>query len=436
MRHFIARHLHRLCLPALLLLGVAGARAQSAWPLWNAYSARFIDAQGRVIDPHRGEITTSEGQSYALFFALVQNDRPTFNRVLAWTRDNLAAGDMGARLPGWKWGKDKAGNWKLLDAGSAADSDCWIAYSVLEAGRLWNEPAYTALAHKMLGLIARQEVTELPGFGVMLMPGATENWTHQRVWTVNASYLPLFVIQRFAEADAAGPWEKIAGNIPLLLSDATRRGFAMDWNDYTPGQGFQPAPPPGPSQAAKPTAPAPAKLVAPTKSGGMPPSASSAAMEGSVANPGVSPSAPAEPTPQPAVGSYDAIRVYLWAGMLDSAAHGRSAVLNSLAGMGAYLADHDAPPEKVDADGTPLAQDGPVGFSAAVLPYLDALPNTAKAVTEQRARLSAQLDPATGLYGKDPAYYDQNLTLFATGFLAERFRFSARGELMVEWKQQ
>lgn len=136
------------------------------------------------------------------------------------------------------------------------------------------------------------------------------------------------------------------------------------------------------------------------------------------------------------MGSYDAIRVYLWAGMLDPAAHGRSAVLNSLAGMGAYLADHGTPPEKVDADGTPLAQDGPVGFSAAVLPYLSALPNTAKAVEEQRARLSAQVDPATGLYGKDPAYYDQNLTLFATGFLAEKFRFSARGELMVEWKQQ
>jgi endoglucanase len=47
--------------------------------------------------------------------------------------------------------------------------------------------------------------------------------------------------------------------------------------------------------------------------------------------------------------------------------------------------------------------------------------------------MSAQLDPASGLYGKDPTYYDQNLVLFATGFLDERFRFGLRGELKVEW---
>jgi endo-1,4-beta-D-glucanase Y len=47
--------------------------------------------------------------------------------------------------------------------------------------------------------------------------------------------------------------------------------------------------------------------------------------------------------------------------------------------------------------------------------------------------MSAQLDRSTGLYGKDPAYYDQNLALFANGFMDGRFRFSLRGELKVEW---
>jgi endo-1,4-beta-D-glucanase Y len=44
-------------------------------------------------------------------------------------------------------------------------------------------------------------------------------------------------------------------------------------------------------------------------------------------------------------------------------------------------------------------------------------------------------DPVTGLYGKDLAYYDQNLALFATGFLSDRFRFGSGGELNVEWKR-
>jgi len=37
------------------------------------------------------------------------------------------------------------------------------------------------------------------------------------------------------------------------------------------------------------------------------------------------------------------------------------------------------------------------------------------------------------LYGKDLAYYDQNLALFATGYLDSRFRFGPGGELKVEW---
>ena len=40
---------------------------------WNDYQKVFLDSQGRVIDWAEGGVTTSEGQSYALFFALVAN---------------------------------------------------------------------------------------------------------------------------------------------------------------------------------------------------------------------------------------------------------------------------------------------------------------------------------------------------------------------------
>jgi endoglucanase len=133
-------------------------------------------------------------------------------------------------------------------------------------------------------------------------------------------------------------------------------------------------------------------------------------------------------------GGYDAIRVYLWAGMIDGGGDTRKEVLNAIPAMSVYLADHDAPPEKVSDQGIPGAQDGPVGFSAGVLPYLRAVPDLAKLSSRQTIRMSAQKDPATGLYGKDLAYYDQNLALFATGYLDGRFRFGPGGELKVEWK--
>ena len=157
----------------ILLLSATGGCKQGPWTLWNAYAGSFIDEQGRVIDPQGGGRTTSEGQSYALFFALADNDRARFDQVLKWTQDNLAGGDLQAHLPAWLWGKTKDGEWKTLDPNSAADSDVWIAYSLVEAGRLWKNSDYTNLGRQMMVLIARHEVAELPGFGPMLMPGPT-----------------------------------------------------------------------------------------------------------------------------------------------------------------------------------------------------------------------------------------------------------------------
>ncbi len=382
------RH-YGVLLGCLLILAVNGRCTPASWPLWDAYAAHFIDPQGRVVDPQGAGRTTSEGQSYALFFALANNDRARFDQVLRWTQTNLAGGSLGARLPAWLWGKSKDGQWKQLDPNPAADSDAWIAYALEEAGRLWKDPAYTATARQMMHQIAKQEVAELPGFGLMLMPGPTALFAHKGTWTVNPSYVPLFIFERFAAVDPAGPWGAVALNIPRLVKLSSRRGFAMDWTDWAPNDGFAPA-----------------------------------------TGPGVVPKGKTAPPP---LGSYDAIRVYLWAGMLDPSAHTRTDMIGSLSGMGTYVANHGAPPEKVSDGGQPSAQDGPVGFSAAVLPYLRALPQNDKAEAQQRSRISAQLDAATGLYGKDPAYYDQNLVLFATGFLDGRFQFGPRGELRVKW---
>ena len=59
----------------LLMVGASGGCKDRQWKLWNAYAARFVDAQGRVFDPRASQTTTSEGEAYAMFFSLVANDR-------------------------------------------------------------------------------------------------------------------------------------------------------------------------------------------------------------------------------------------------------------------------------------------------------------------------------------------------------------------------
>ena len=386
---------HRRVLLALFPLFVTATgvcKQASPWPLWEKFARHFIDPQGRVIDFSRDSITTSEGQSYAMFFAVVNNDRALFDHLLNWTQANLAGGDLGKSLPGWKWGKAPDGQWKLLDAGPASDSDCWIAYDLLEAGRLWNNKDYTALGKAMMTHIAQQEVARLPGFGLMLMPGLATHFTHGPIYILNPSYVPYFIFQRFAAVDPTGPWSGIAANIPRFLKQSDRGGFAMDWVTYTQASGFTPAP--GPALPS-----------------------------------------PGQP-PAPAVGSYDAIRVYLWAGMVDPTGTARASLLAAVPGMAAYVPARGAPPEKVSDHGIPLPNDGPVGFSGAVLPYLQALPQMDRAVQQQLQRVKSQQDPVTGLFGQNPGfagYYDQNLILFGSGFQERKYGFGPNGELKVEW---
>jgi endo-1,4-beta-D-glucanase Y len=370
------------CAAILLVLTVCGGCKQEQWGLWQSYSARFIDVQGRVIDPS-GNRTTSEGQAYAMFFALVANDRPRFSKLLEWTEYNLAQGDFEYYLPASLWGKDKNGAWKALDSNPAFDADVWLAYTLLQAGRLWKEPGYTQLGRQLMAQIATKEVVDLPGLGPMLVPGPA-GFARKGAWTLNPSYLPAFVFEGLAAEDPGGPWQKIAKAVPQLIRESSRKGYAMDLVSYAPGGGFFP-------EASHDAAAAP---------------------------------------PQ---GSYDAIRVYLWAGMMDEKDPMRTELLSALPAMSAYLADHDAPPERVSEQGIASDNPGGAGFSAAVMPYLRATPGGGKALVKQSIRLNAMKDPASGMYGKGSTHFDQNLALFATGFMDQRFRFGPHGELKVEW---
>ncbi|MDU0112855.1 glycosyl hydrolase family 8 [Psychrosphaera aquimarina] len=52
----------------VLSLSVFSEEAAKNWPLWQFFQTQFITESGRVNDPYGGKnITTSEGQSYALF---------------------------------------------------------------------------------------------------------------------------------------------------------------------------------------------------------------------------------------------------------------------------------------------------------------------------------------------------------------------------------
>jgi endoglucanase len=355
------------------VVGVAAAPAVWAacpdWPAWGAFRQRFIGDGGRVAESASSrQRTVSEAQGYAMFFALVAGERAVFERLLRWTEDNLAGGDLTQRLPAWHWGRRDDGSWGVIDDNPASDADLWIAYALGEAGRLWRDRRYTALSTLLAERVLREETADLPGLGLTLLPGPRGFVLGPGRWRLNPSYLPPMQLRRFATRHG-GAWQALFQSSLKVLREGAPLGLAPDWVVYeAEGRRFI--------------------LDEP-------------------------------------VGSYDAIRVYLWLGLTAPGDPARAALLTHFAPMAAATERAGVPPERIDARSGVAEGEGPPGFSAALLPFLQAQ-GRSEAARRQLLRLQAQ--PA-----QPDAYYNQALALFGLGFHEGRFRFDADGGLLPAW---
>ncbi|MCP3727854.1 cellulose synthase complex periplasmic endoglucanase BcsZ [Paraburkholderia sp. CNPSo 3272] len=372
--------------------------ASCAWPAWTAFRSTLLSADGRVIDASTPrQVTVSEGQSYALFFALVANDRASFDKVLTWTENNLAQGDLATRLPAWIWGRRDIGEdgkpvaasaasdtsgaahagepqWGVIDSNPASDADLWIAYTLLEAGRLWNERRYTALGTVMARNIVREETAVLPGLGRTVLPGPVGFTIGKDGWRLNPSYVPLQVMRRFMLAlPEAGEWKALLASSARLVNETAPKGYSPDWVEYHVKGGFAPD------------------------------------------------------AQTHAESAYNAIRVYLWAGMLAGGDPLRASTLATFRPLADFVGAHGFPPERVDTTtGTPGPNEGNGGFSAAVAPYLAALGRGDLASAQaERSRTLAQKSP--------PGYYSSVLMLFGLGYLDGLYHFDAQGRVAPAW---
>jgi endo-1,4-beta-D-glucanase Y len=369
---------------AIVLFGVLPpAPAPSAWPLWEHYHDHFIQTDGRVVDYERDNLTTSEGQGYAMFFSLVANDQASFNKIYNWTAQNLANGDLANNLPAWSWGRKSDGTLGVKDPNSASDADLWIAYDLIQGGRLWKRPEYTAVGDGLLSQIAAREVSHATSSPVLLP--AHSGFAHEGFIVANPSYMPLFLLEAAARSQPSGPWRAMASSLPALIQKTNIEGFATDWLK--------------------------------------------------IDSDGTMSSSPAlDANSEQATGSYDAIRVYLWAAITPPSISGRDAILKSLTGMAAYMKIHPLPPEFV-AEGQPAPYGtGPISFSAALLPFLQAMQET-NAIAAQKRRLETAWSARTGLYGDPPRYYDQNLAMFSVGYMEHRYRIQSNGDVEVSWRR-
>ncbi|MGY2374689.1 cellulose synthase complex periplasmic endoglucanase BcsZ [Pseudomonas sp. SDO524_S393] len=382
-------------LGATLFAGAAQAQTCDAqWPLWQNYATRFVQDDGRVLNSSKNPSeSNSEGQSYAMFFALVGNDRARFDKLWSWTKANMAGNDLTHNLFGWLWGKTKDGEWGVIDANSASDADLWIAYALLEAARAWNVPQYRADAQLILANVEKTLIIRAPGLGKMLLPGPVGYAYPGGLWRFNPSYQVLAQLRRFQKERPNGGWNEVADNNARMLADphSNPQGFAANWVGYR---------------------------------------ATSATTGVFVVDPY-----------SDDLGSYDAIRTYLWAGMTAKSDPLAAPMLKALGGLSRATAAsaNGLPPEKVHVlTGEVEKNNGysPLGFSASAMVFFQARGETALAQL-QKNKLDDVLGKAMATSAPDsaqPLYYDYMLSLFGQGFADQKYRFEQDGTVKLFWE--
>ena len=243
----------------------------------------------------------------------------------------------------------------------------WIAYCLLEAGRLWDRPDYTEKGRAMLELLKTQ-VRDIDNLGKVLLPGRI-GFEHDDQFKLNPSYYPLFLLKRFALEDPY--WlDVFEGSVRVLVRSAPA-GASPDWATFT--------------------------------------------SRGELVN---------VDNIDNTIGSYNEIRVYLWAGMMSPKDPVYRELKEHFEPMIAITRELNMPPEKIDVNTLKINQPAWDGFGACLLELLG---------KDKSADLIRTILSSAPIEKEN--YYRNVLTLFGLGFDEGYFAFDEDGRVYFPGKK-
>ncbi|MGX9962489.1 glycosyl hydrolase family 8 [Roseomonas sp. F4] len=223
------------------LIGLAPpAAAAAVIGDWLNFRRRFLRDDGRVLDTGQGGISHSEGQGAALLCAVRFDDRPSFDRILAWTRGALRRPDD--QLLAWAW--RPGAPIPVPDLNNATQGDLLVAWALAEASERWGQPDHRALARQMARDLLRRVVLE-QGDMLLLLPGA-EGFLKPDHVVVNPGYYMPSAFRALARLAPAPQWRMLEEG-GVALADRARFGrwrLTPDWVALSRGVA-RPMPAPG-----------------------------------------------------------------------------------------------------------------------------------------------------------------------------------------------
>jgi endoglucanase len=204
---------------------------------WEAFKARFIASEGRIVDNGNGSVSHSEGQGWGLLLAERFGDRPTFDSILSWTRRNLHR--PGDSLHAWRYAPSHQP--PVQDLNNASDGDIFIAAALSRAGQRWAQPDYVRMARAIIRDILNLLVHRF-GQRTLLLPGL-RGFERRGAVVVNPSYYAFPMLADIARLVPSPKWEQLFQD-GLILANAGfgRWKLPADWLEFPEGRaGFAPA---------------------------------------------------------------------------------------------------------------------------------------------------------------------------------------------------
>jgi len=193
---------------------------------YEVYKKDYMSKDGRIIDPDRDNITTSEGQAYMLLMSRASNDRETFDLIYKWAKNNLERKD---KLFAWLWGKNKNGEYKILDENTASDADVDIAFALITAYEKWHDKKYLKEALPIVQAIWDKETRRVGNY-LILMPGVEQ--AASKIIEVNPSYFSPYAFRVFQKYDDKHDWKELVDSSYFYLNavmSKTQTGLPPNW---------------------------------------------------------------------------------------------------------------------------------------------------------------------------------------------------------------
>ena len=224
----VKRIFHGLVVALVVLLASCSTQQDLTFvKYFAAYKALFID-DGRVLDTGNGDVSHSEGQGYAMLFAVGANDKDTFDALWQWSQRVLQRED---KLFSWRYRPCPTHDRACIDdINNASDGEILIAWALLRAADKWDDEDYASAATAIINKVESTLIKDTEQL-TLLLPGEVGFEDDSSV-QVNLSYWIFPALKDIAQhANQPEKWNQLytSGLALLAKSQFSQYGLPSDW---------------------------------------------------------------------------------------------------------------------------------------------------------------------------------------------------------------